>query len=329
MAETNLTILDTQLVQFTLVACATLLIYDFLCTLDQEVKYVWQTPWSPGKVLFFLNRYLPFIDTFLSLHLKLSVSSPEKCRAHFTVVAWFIVIGIIISEIVLLLRTYALWERKRSILIILCVSGAVTYIPAVVITNLELRSLKYVPTTRPGCQVGTASSIIIFAYILLMLSETVIVVLTVIRARQYLRHSTSPWVIQLYQDGMLFYAYLLSISIANILVPILAPRIFANWLASPQRVLHSVLCNRVLLLILRQRSSANMTARIRVRGDEANQSAIFTSFIDDEVSANLTFTTPTVGSMAVSSTYVATSSNAATLSQSLQVQSPDTSYVDV
>lgn len=98
---------------------------------------------------------------------------------------------------------------------------------------------------------------------------------------------------------------------------------------SPQRVLHSVLCNRVLLLILRQRSSANMTARIPVGGAGANQSAIFTSFIDDEVSANLTFTTPTVGSVAVSSTYVATSSKTATRSQSLQVQSPDTSYVDV
>jgi len=192
----------------------------------------------------------------------------------------------------------------------------------------ELKFFSDVPTTRPGCQVGTASSIIIFAYIRLMWSETVIVVLTVIRARQYLRHSTSPWVVQLYQDGMLFYAYLLSMSIANILVPILAPRIFANWLATPQRVLHSVLCNRVLLLILRQRSSANMATRIP-RGDEANQSAIFTSFIDDEVSANLTFTTPTVGSMTVSSTYVATSSNMATLSQSLQVRSPDTSYVDV
>lgn len=62
-----------------------------------------------------------------------------------------------------------------------------------------------------------------------------------------------------------------------------------------------------------------MTARIPARGDEANQSAIFTSFVDDEVSTNLTFTTPTVGSTAVSMSYVATSSNTATLSQSLQV----------
>ena len=36
----------------------------------------------------------------------------------------------------------------------------------------KLKFFSDVPTTRPGCQVGEASSIIIFAYILLMLSET-------------------------------------------------------------------------------------------------------------------------------------------------------------
>ncbi|KAJ7689623.1 hypothetical protein B0H17DRAFT_1331723 [Mycena rosella] len=75
-----------------------------------------------------------------------------------------------------------------------------------------------------------------------------------------MRYSRESWIVQLYRDGMLFYAYLLAISIANILVPVLAPSMLSNWLAtavlspvvpfpSPQRVLHSVLCTRVLLLI--------------------------------------------------------------------------------
>lgn len=33
----------------------------------RQVAYAWPFPWSTGTVLFFLNRYLPFIDTFLSL----------------------------------------------------------------------------------------------------------------------------------------------------------------------------------------------------------------------------------------------------------------------
>ncbi|KAF9005238.1 hypothetical protein BDQ17DRAFT_386132 [Cyathus striatus] len=80
------TVLDlqvSQLVQSTLVACGTLLIYDLLCTLDQEVAYVWSEKWSLGTFLFILNRYLPFVDTFLSLSygsdviVKQTVNTPE------------------------------------------------------------------------------------------------------------------------------------------------------------------------------------------------------------------------------------------------------------
>jgi len=269
-----LTILDTQLVQCTLVACGTLLVYDLLCTLDQEVAYVWNSPWTLGTALFFLNRYLPFIDTFLSLKLKLSMSSPETCQRQFTVVTWLIASGIIISEFILVLRT------------------ALAFIPAIIVTDIELKSLKYVPSDFPGCRLSAASSIIIISYILLALSETTVAVLTGIAAYRYLRHSQSRWVTQLYREGLLFYVYLLSISIANVLVPIFAPRIFANWLATPQRVMHSVLCNRVLLVILKQRSSSALTNRLRPESISSNP--VFTSFVDEEISTNMTILSPTI-----------------------------------
>ncbi|PPQ67610.1 hypothetical protein CVT26_006820 [Gymnopilus dilepis] len=227
-----LTILDTQLVQCTLVACGTLLVYDLLCTLDREVAYVWRPPWSLGTLLFFLNRYLPFIDTFLSLKLKLSMNSPETCQRQFKVVTWMIASGIIISEFILVLRTYAICQRKRYALVTLSISSALAFIPAIIVTDIELRSLKYIPSGYPGCRLSSASSIIIISYILLALSETTMAVLTGIAAYRYLRHSQSRWVTRLYREGLLFYVYLLSVSIANVLVPILAPRIFANWLAT-------------------------------------------------------------------------------------------------
>ncbi|KAF8966820.1 hypothetical protein BDZ97DRAFT_606223 [Flammula alnicola] len=85
---------------------------------------------------------MPFIDTFLSLKLKLSVISPETCESQYKVVTWLIVSGIILSEVILLLRTYAIWERRRSILVILCISSIITFIPAVIVTELEIRSIQ-------------------------------------------------------------------------------------------------------------------------------------------------------------------------------------------
>ncbi|CAA7269379.1 unnamed protein product [Cyclocybe aegerita] len=295
-ATVTLTLLDTALVQCTLVACMTLLIYDYICTLDQEVAYVWKNfQWSVGVVLFLLNRYLPFIDTFVSLRLKLSYVTPETCDTQFKVVSWFIVTGIIISETILLLRTYALWERKRWVVILLAVTATAAFIPAIVITQLEILSLRYVQNDFPGCRVSQASPIVIVAYILLMVLETTMAVLTGIKAFRHLRHSNSPWVVQLYRDGLMFYVYLTCISIANVLVPILAPRTFSNWLATPQRVMHSVLCTRVLFLILKQRNAANMTVRRpgrRSGGSPRHQDPVFTSFYDEELSTNMTIIPP-------------------------------------
>ncbi|KAF7367175.1 hypothetical protein MSAN_00977400 [Mycena sanguinolenta] len=148
-----------------------------------------------------------------------------------------------------MLRTWALWECRRSVLISLIILGTCTLLPMIVVTELEIRTLEYLPTIGVGCTVGKAGAIILFAYVLVLSLETSIVIFTAVKAYRDLRYSRQPWLIQLYRDGMIFYVYLLVISLANILVPILAPSMFSNWLASPQRVLHSVLCTRVLLRI--------------------------------------------------------------------------------
>ncbi|KAJ6450794.1 hypothetical protein C8R45DRAFT_1042794 [Mycena sanguinolenta] len=241
--------LNDRLIPSTLLSCATILIYDWLCTLDQEITHVWLRPLSPGTALFALNRYAPFIDISVALSAKFQRISPEDCLTRNTIVAWFTVLGIFLSEVILMLRTWALWERSRSVLVWLIILGACALIPTIAVTELEIRSLLYIPTTGVGCTVGKARAIIIVAYILVLLLETTIVILTAVKAFRHLRYSREPWLIRLYRDGMMFYVCLLLISLANILVPILAPSMFSNWLASPQRVLHSVLCTRVLLRI--------------------------------------------------------------------------------
>ncbi|PFH53279.1 hypothetical protein AMATHDRAFT_45557 [Amanita thiersii Skay4041] len=56
---------DTAL-QFT---SATVLIYDYLLTVHLEEALIWSSNWSYIKVLFLINRYLPFVDITLGLYL--------------------------------------------------------------------------------------------------------------------------------------------------------------------------------------------------------------------------------------------------------------------
>ncbi|EPQ53184.1 hypothetical protein GLOTRDRAFT_131464 [Gloeophyllum trabeum ATCC 11539] len=263
-----------DVVPLSVAATGTILVYDYLCTLDDEVEYVWKSRQTLGTVLFFLNRYTPFIDTFVSLNLLTARHSREECERNFKVVLWLITLGTLISESILCLRTYALWERRRSIGMTLAIVYGLIFSAGVGVVSLEADSLVYEDPPEPGvagCFLRHASAIVFIDYVLVLVAETIMAILTVIKAVQHLRHTRSPMVVTLYRDGILFYFMLLgkspsrsfppasltprsAITIVNVIIPVAGPPALTNWLATPQRVMHSILCTRVLLFILKSPS---------------------------------------------------------------------------
>ena len=49
----------------TTVAAATVFVWDYILTFQMEVDLVWKSKWNFMKGVYFLQRYLPFIDTAL------------------------------------------------------------------------------------------------------------------------------------------------------------------------------------------------------------------------------------------------------------------------
>lgn len=41
----------------------TIFVYDYFLTLGMEVEFVWSSKWGFMKVLYLLQRYLPFLDS--------------------------------------------------------------------------------------------------------------------------------------------------------------------------------------------------------------------------------------------------------------------------
>ncbi|THG95941.1 hypothetical protein EW026_g5797 [Hermanssonia centrifuga] len=132
---------------------------------------------------------------------------------------WLIVLGVFVAEAILMLRTYAIYERKRWVLIFLCVVLGSVLIPALIVVQLEMDSLHYgypPDGIYKGCYLTDPTSAIIFiAYILVVLSETIIVSLTLVKAVQHLRRSSVPLVVNLYRNGILFYLYILGKTFAT------------------------------------------------------------------------------------------------------------------
>ncbi|KAF5350881.1 hypothetical protein D9758_010481 [Tetrapyrgos nigripes] len=175
------------LIPSSILVTATLLCYDYLCTFEHEVAYIWPQPLTIGSVLFFLNRYSPFIDTFLNISLTFTDISPEDCLVQYQVVIWLVFWGMVFSEAILLLRTYAIWERRRSILIFFMTMvvafislggrhGHLDVRPRSTSGNIGFLTLMVsVVGPRPfgerGCDLVDADNIIFITFVLLALCE--------------------------------------------------------------------------------------------------------------------------------------------------------------
>ncbi|KAF8996796.1 hypothetical protein BDQ17DRAFT_1249420, partial [Cyathus striatus] len=40
-------------------------LYEYFITLDLEVKFVWNAPWTFIKIIYIMTRYLPFVEISL------------------------------------------------------------------------------------------------------------------------------------------------------------------------------------------------------------------------------------------------------------------------
>ncbi|KAH8094770.1 hypothetical protein DFH11DRAFT_1694663 [Phellopilus nigrolimitatus] len=152
------------------------LVYDYLLTVNAEKALVWSSSWSPPKILFLLTRYLPFFDTTIVIWYQFRPQATlEECLIAYKTTGWLILLGIFIAEIILILRTWAVWERHRTIGIGLFVWTVVTWAPIMTSMGIFLNSLectRTIPLILHNCRVVSQSGVILaICWILLMVFE--------------------------------------------------------------------------------------------------------------------------------------------------------------
>ncbi|KLO06538.1 hypothetical protein SCHPADRAFT_946010 [Schizopora paradoxa] len=65
-------------VKYTAVAMITLLAYDTIISISDEINNIWEQHWSLGKALYLLARYSSFIDIVPVLWYTFTASSTHK-----------------------------------------------------------------------------------------------------------------------------------------------------------------------------------------------------------------------------------------------------------
>ncbi|KAG1731499.1 uncharacterized protein EDB91DRAFT_1085045 [Suillus paluster] len=155
-----------------------ILIYDWLLNIDSELTHVWSRRWGVMEWMYLSSRYMPFADTTIMLlyHFFLVDPSIESCRTALATQCWMYNIGMTISQTILMIRTWALWERNKTLGLALFVEAALTSIVSLYGTGSFANSLTW------GCFVLTSSKMLYINSGLLLFTETIYLVLILLKA---------------------------------------------------------------------------------------------------------------------------------------------------
>ncbi|KAL5480240.1 hypothetical protein ACEPAI_1510 [Sanghuangporus weigelae] len=229
-------------------------VYDWLLTLDEEVFLVWPSRFGLPKVLFFLNRYFPLIDLAFLTYVQMVGSDPSLCVTLFQTLGGTMAFGFVIAQFILSMRTWAIWARRKWVTILLATLLLGALGVDVFVLHRYLGGVSYSPlgpfeSVFQGCLLHFDNRFVFIDFVLVMIIESIMLVLLVVKALEYFKHSRSTLMVRMFKDGVIYFIFILITSIANVIVIIAAPIELHNFLIVTQRILHSIFCSRVLLHI--------------------------------------------------------------------------------
>ncbi|KAJ7778497.1 hypothetical protein B0H16DRAFT_888790 [Mycena metata] len=207
-----------QIVSYFDAAFFTFLTWDTVANFGNEYTYIWRSPSSFIKFLYLWTRYGTFFDTLLPI-LRWNVAiGASSCLIVSKFQGIFTAFGIAITEAILMVRTYALYERSKKLVVFFCVMW-------LSIVGVSLWAA--IHWTESGLQLGEggglvclnsyrSSNVVFVTYGSLLFGETVIVLLTLRKAIQtwsltVSRYHPSRLVVNFYRDGIIYYFAMLGI----------------------------------------------------------------------------------------------------------------------
>ncbi|PIL27849.1 hypothetical protein GSI_11003 [Ganoderma sinense ZZ0214-1] len=168
--------------QFASLTCCVL---EIISTLPDEVSLVWPAKRSFMKTIFLINKYSPLLDFTFIVLVDMVAREPRFCAVSFQALTYCYLVGTLVSEFILIMRTHALWAFDR-LLLYSTVSISSMMVPhAIYVLYDMLRSNQFhtrqMITRTVGCMPNIEDSGAWPAYTYLICSETMVVILTVLK----------------------------------------------------------------------------------------------------------------------------------------------------
>ncbi|KAJ7597478.1 hypothetical protein C8J56DRAFT_1108633 [Mycena floridula] len=261
-------------------------IWDWLTSLPREWRFVWKTHWTPVKVAYLFCRQVSLHPSLLDLICYWVIGvvpyllfcfvndhTWETCQRIYRIPVALAMWNQVGSESVLLIRTYAFFNRNFYVLLFLiaALSGVVAY-QLYVDTTQMLRTTDCLQTRGPCLPMSKPHSAHLLGFFIApLLFDTVVTFMTVIKAITIRRRHGGPnsRLIQTFlregecssitiSSGVFYY---ILISIANLINGIfyLQPRQVISAINIPLSVMMAPILACRLILDLRERGSETVS----------------------------------------------------------------------
>ncbi|KAH7908158.1 hypothetical protein BJ138DRAFT_395503 [Hygrophoropsis aurantiaca] len=233
--------LKTQLyLEFSALA---LLTFDYFLTFNAEITWTWDSSRNAVHVLFLLVRYVPFvlIPTYIYYVLGNVVGN---CSSWSEGLSWMIIITILAAELLLLIRTWVLWGKKRIVLIGLIVLIVACAAESAVVSVFAVESTFSnipLPPSLAGCFESYQPATSVWTFFGLAVFELVILILTI---SQLFHHDRKSRIYRMMRNDIVYVLCILGMSVIGTII--IKVGYYQDPALSLQVVIHSVLASRLL-----------------------------------------------------------------------------------
>jgi len=232
------------------IASAALVFYDWFLTSGDELDFLWcRGRFTFARILFILARYPGLACAIVGVF-------PQTVHQN-SITTCLTVVTILSSELILAMRTWAIWGRSRPILVFLTILLLACAVPAIVVVNRDMVTAVAVPSaTLDGeepCSVleSDVKHAWVVPYVGVIVFEIVVLSLTLYRVLKCYRLAPiqrSRLLDILWIDGVIYFAFMFLLGVLNIGLAVqISDTKTRNGCTQLQTILHSVLSTRIVL----------------------------------------------------------------------------------
>ncbi|KAG2060805.1 hypothetical protein BDR06DRAFT_1016783 [Suillus hirtellus] len=190
-----------------------------------EWTFLLRSHWGKMKIMYIVTRYLPFIILAIDLYMSFAPNeNPAKCRVLQNINPGLDLVLVIFSECFFILRTYALWNRNRFLLVAMLLTLFAVLGASTGITFSTTISAAHATSPIPGitgCYRSSTNYWLFIPFLLLSVFELGLMILTLIPAIRSWRTNSNGLYAVLVNHNISYYACGLLFSAANIFTSLL------------------------------------------------------------------------------------------------------------